>query len=110
VTQQIDIMPTLLGLLHYNKPYFAFGRDFFNEPQTIPFATNFVGQTFQGISDSLLLYFDGYETPDIYHFKDSELKNNITNLNDPLQRKTFDHFRAILQTYYDRLESKEFLP
>jgi arylsulfatase A-like enzyme len=110
VTQQIDIMPTLLGLLHYNKPYFAFGRDFFNEPQTMPFATNFVGQTFQGISDSLLLYFDGHETPAIFHFEDGKLINNITNLNDTLQKKTFDYFRATLQSYYHCLQKKEFLP
>jgi phosphoglycerol transferase MdoB-like AlkP superfamily enzyme len=110
VTQQIDIMPTLLGLLHYNKPYFAFGRDFFNERQTIPFASNFVGQTFQGISDSLLIYFNGYEPPEIYSFDDCNLKNNITNLNDSLQRNTFDYFRAMLQTYYERLGRKDFLP
>jgi len=110
VTQQIDVMPTLLGLLHYKDPYFAFGRDFFNERQTLPFATNFVGQTFQGISDSLLIYFDGYATPAIYHFEDCRLKNNIVNLGDTLQRNHFDYFRAILQTYYDCLEKKEFLP
>ena len=110
VTQQIDIMPTLLGLLHYNKPYFAFGRDFFNEPQTLPFATNFVGQTFQGISDSLLLYFNGFDTPAIYCFEDSKQKNNITNLNDSLQQKNFDYLRAMLQSYYECLGKKEFLP
>ena len=108
VTQQIDVMPTLLGLLHYDKPYFAFGRDFFNEPQTIPFATNFVGQTFQAISDSLLMYYDGYSTPNIYRFEDYALKNNITNLNDTLQKRTFNHFRAIMQTYYDCLEKKRY--
>ena len=109
VTQQIDVMPTLLGLLHYNQPYFAFGRDFFNEPKTMPFATNFVGQSYQGISDSLLIYFDGYASPKIYHFKDSELTNNITNLNDSVQQKTFNHFRALLQSYYEGLVSKDFM-
>ena len=28
---QIDIMPTVLGFLHYKKPYVAFGRDVFKE-------------------------------------------------------------------------------
>jgi phosphoglycerol transferase MdoB-like AlkP superfamily enzyme len=106
VTQQIDVMPTLLGLLHYDKPYFAFGKDFFNEPQTIPFASNFVGQTFQGISDSLLLYFDGNAAPAVYRFEDYELKHSITNLSDTLQRKSFNHFRAIIQSYYDCLDKK----
>ena len=27
VVQQLDIMPTLLGLLGNREPYFAFGRD-----------------------------------------------------------------------------------
>jgi phosphoglycerol transferase MdoB-like AlkP superfamily enzyme len=110
VTQQIDVMPTLLGLLHYKQPYFAFGKDFFNEPHRIPFATNFVGQTYQAISDSLLVFFDGFNAPTIYHFEDYRLTNNITNLNDDDQRKTFDYFRALLQTYYNSLEQKEFLP
>ena len=34
VTQQIDIMPTTLGLLNYNKPYFAFGRDVFADKES----------------------------------------------------------------------------
>lgn len=109
VTQQIDVMPTLLGLLHYNQPYFAFGKDFFNEPERIPFATNFVGQTYQGISDSLLIYFNGFDAPAIYRFEDCKLKNNILNLENAMQKKSFDYFRAILQSYYECLEKKEFL-
>jgi phosphoglycerol transferase MdoB-like AlkP superfamily enzyme len=31
IIQQIDIMPTILGYLHYDKPYVAFGRDIFKE-------------------------------------------------------------------------------
>jgi phosphoglycerol transferase MdoB-like AlkP superfamily enzyme len=108
VTQQIDIMPTLLGLLHYNEPYFAFGRDFFNEPERIPFASNFSGQTYQGISDSLLIYFDSSAMPEIYHYQDCYLQNNIVNLNDAEQRKTFDYFRALLQSYYNCLYNKNF--
>ena len=109
VTQQIDVMPTLLGLLGYDKPYFAFGRDFFNEPDALPFATNIVGQTFQGISDSLLIYFDGIEAPAMYRFEDCKLINNIAHPADTLQRKVFDYFKALLQTYYDCLNKKEFV-
>jgi len=110
VTQQADIMPTLLGLLRYDKPYFAFGRDFFNEPERLPFASNFVGQTYQGISDSLLIYFDGVSAPEVYRFEDCHLQNKITNLNDAVQRNHFDYFRALLQNYYECLYHKNFLP
>lgn len=36
VTQQIDIMPTLLTLLGNEKPYFAFGRDIFARESAHP--------------------------------------------------------------------------
>lgn len=40
--QHIDIMPTLLGMLDYDKPYFAFGKNHFNkEEQENHFAINF---------------------------------------------------------------------
>ena len=108
VTQQIDVMPTLLGMLRYDNPYFAFGRDFFNEPNRLPFASNFTGQTYQGISDSLLIYFDGFGTPKIYRFEDCYLKNIITNLNNLEQQEHFDYLRALLQNYYDCLYKKDF--
>ena len=103
-------MPTLLGLLHYDKPYFAFGKDFFNEPERMSCATNFTGQTYQCISDSLLIYFNGYDVPTIYHFNDSRLNNNIKDLNNVEQQKTFDYFRALLQSYYKCLDKKQFCP
>ncbi|PZX16676.1 phosphoglycerol transferase MdoB-like AlkP superfamily enzyme [Breznakibacter xylanolyticus] len=32
VASQIDIMPTIMDLLNYNKPYFAFGKSLINTP------------------------------------------------------------------------------
>ncbi len=45
VTQQADIMPTVLGLLGYDKPYFAYGRDIFNEKDRPHWSVSFDGQT-----------------------------------------------------------------
>ncbi|MDR2362137.1 MAG: LTA synthase family protein [Prevotellaceae bacterium] len=42
VTQQIDIMPTLLGYLHYDRPYLAFGFDALAD-DTTAFAINYGG-------------------------------------------------------------------
>ena len=33
IAQQIDILPTVMGMLHYKKPYFGFGIDLFNTPE-----------------------------------------------------------------------------
>ena len=39
IIQQTDIMPTILGMLHYDKPYVGFGRDLVRE-EVSPFAFN----------------------------------------------------------------------
>lgn len=39
--QQIDLMPTILGLLGNREPYFAFGRDLFGEPERTPWAFSY---------------------------------------------------------------------
>lgn len=57
VTQQIDIMPTVLGLLDYNKAYFAFGCDVFAS-QNNGFAINYNGSAYQWITDTATYVFD----------------------------------------------------
>lgn len=43
ITQQIDIMPTVLGLLDNREPYFAFGRDILNEPARPEWSVSYDG-------------------------------------------------------------------
>ncbi len=40
-TQQIDLMPTILGLIGNKEPYFAFGRDVFGEPERPAWAVSY---------------------------------------------------------------------
>ena len=42
VAQQIDILPTVMGLLHYPDPYFAFGIDVLNTPADSTWAVNYL--------------------------------------------------------------------
>ena len=58
VTQQLDLMPTLLGLLGNREPYFAFGRDVLNEPQRPRWSVSYGGGNFRAVTDSSVLLFD----------------------------------------------------
>lgn len=109
VTQQIDIMPTLLGLVGYDKPYFAFGRDVFNEPERKAVATNCVGQVYQCLTDSLSLYFDGQNTLQVFAANDSLQQHNILNLNDPQQKNAENLLKAILQSYTFQVNNKSYV-
>lgn len=57
VVQQIDLMPTLLGLLGSDKPYFAFGRDVLNEPDRPRWSVSYDGR-FRAVTADRLLFFD----------------------------------------------------
>lgn len=104
VTQQIDIMPTTLGLMGYNKPYFAFGRDVFNEPERSPLVVNCVQQqTFQALTDTLSLYFDGERRLFVYAASDTLQKNNISNLGDEGQMLLERDLKAVLQSYFSHV-------
>lgn len=103
VTQQIDIMPTTLGLMGYDKPYFAFGRDVFNEPQRKPLVVNCVHQTYQALTDSLSLYFDGSRSLYVYSADDPLQEHNIMDLNSPAQSSLERDLKAVLQSYHDHV-------
>ena len=100
VTQQIDIMPTTLGLMGYRKPYFAFGRDVFNEPDRKPLVVNCVQQTYQALTDSLSLYFDGNRRLYVYAADDTLQKQNIMDLGSLAQQSLERDVKALLQSYY----------
>lgn len=103
IIQQIDIMPSVLGYLHYDRPYVAFGRDVFKE-KTEPFAFNYKDNTYQLFEKEFLLVFDGSRTLGLYNFrKDRMVEKNL--MDDHLQEVEAleQKIRAIIQQYNNRL-------
>ena len=109
IVQQLDIMPTMLGLMGYEKPYFAFGRDVFNEPERRAVATNCVNQIYQCITDSLSIYMDDEQTLYAYAATDTLQQHDILDLNNAEQRNLNDYFKAILQAYTTQLHKKSYV-
>ncbi len=56
----IDLMPTLLGMLGYEKPVFAFGQDLFAADSAARRTINYLGGSFNAITDSGTYLFDGH--------------------------------------------------
>ena len=111
VTQQIDIMPTLLGLLNYNKPFFAFGRDI-NSNDRIQFAVNYTEGQFQLVVGDTLLFRNNNELKAVYLLdEDPLLKNNLLDTSNSaaqaldmnLVQKQDSWFKAFIQQYVNRL-------
>lgn len=102
VFQQTDIMPTMLGLMGYDKPYFAFGRDIFNEPERMALAVNYDG-VFQGVSDSMVVLFDEDKVIGAYARTDTLQQNNLTAQKNEHLASVEKILKAQIQQYYRQL-------
>jgi len=103
IVQQIDIMPSILGYLHYNHPYIAFGRDVFHDSMK-PFAFNYLNNVYQMFRGDYLLQFDGSKAVALYQFKkDKALKNNLVDQIPDTTRSMETSLKAFIQQYNNRM-------
>jgi phosphoglycerol transferase MdoB-like AlkP superfamily enzyme len=103
IFQQIDIMPSVLGYLHYDKPYVAFGRDAFRENQE-PFAFNYKDNTYQLFKGDYLLVFDGTRAIGLYDFKrDKMIQRNLLDDKPEIVKSMEPMMKALIQQYNNRL-------
>jgi len=112
VMQHIDIMPTLLGMLNYNKPYFAFGRNHFSKQgRKDHFALNFSNSAFNCTSDDYYYQFNEKNVLIKANYrKDPLAKNNMVKNLTPKDKQEVTRLKAFMQQYYAHLASKDYLP
>ena len=95
ITQQLDIMPTLLGLTGNREPYFAFGRDVLNEPQRPRWSVSYDGR-FRALTGEGAIVLD-----------DSDM--NVQECPaTPAADSLAQNFRALVQQYYTHIEKKNY--
>lgn len=103
ITQHIDIMPTVLTYLNYNKDYFAFGNNAYNTSEP-GWAVQFFNDTYQLLKYDHALLFDGTKTTGLYNLaNDSLLQNNIQKQETELAAKMEKQLKAFIQVYHQSL-------
>ncbi|MCR4583518.1 MAG: LTA synthase family protein [Prevotella sp.] len=110
VAQQIDIMPTVLGMLGYPKPYFAFGIDLLQTPADDTWAVNYLNGTYQYVRHGHVLQSDGNNTRALYNLGDSLMQHNLKGQTDTLQPHMERELKAIIQQYMERMTQNRLLP
>lgn len=111
VAQQIDIMPTVLNHLGYNRPYVAFGIDLFNTPAEDTWAVNYQNGIYQYVKGDYLLQFDGKETKAMYRFRtDLLLRQNIKGQVPDVEKRMERELKAIIQSYMTRMTNNQLIP
>ena len=109
VAQQIDIMPTVLGILGYDKPYLSFGCDLLNTPTNNAYAVNYLNGIYQYVKYNYVLQFDGEKTKAIYSLDDLLMKHNLVG-KVPQQQQMEKEVKAIIQQYMTRMNNNRLIP
>ena len=109
IAQQIDILPTLMGMLHYPKPYFAFGIDLLNTPAENTWAVNYLNGIYQYVKHGHVLQFDGQQTKAVYALTDSLMQHDVKG-KVPQQQQMERELKAIIQQYMERMTQDRLTP
>lgn len=106
IIQQIDVMPTILGMLGYDRPYVAFGNDLTKTPENERFAVNCNNGVYQLFKDGYLLQFDGERPIALYEYAtDKMLSNNLLGKVE-CQDQMLQFLKSIIQQYMERMVDK----
>ena len=109
IAQQTDILPTILNLVGYDKPYMAFGCDLLNTPAEDTWAINYLDGIYQFCKGDYVLQFDGQQTIGFYALNDYQMKKNLKGLM-PEQRQMEKEVKAIIQQYMARMIDNRLVP
>jgi phosphoglycerol transferase MdoB-like AlkP superfamily enzyme len=121
ITQQIDIMPSVLNYINYNKPYIAFGNSVFNknlrstinEYPSTNFTISYLNNIYQFVTNDYVFEFNGKDFISLYNRKkDPKMKNNLL-LNKKIPNLSKEGnaeleynkklIKAIIQTYNQKM-------
>lgn len=98
--QQIDIMPTLLGILGHQKPYIAFGKDLLQTETDSAWAVNYNNGIYQYLQNDTLIQFDGERVTAAYKMSEDPLLTNPLPSHPSWHEK---RLKAIIQQYMYRM-------
>ncbi len=108
VTQQIDIMPSILDYLHYSKPFFSFGESVFSRTNH-RYAVTYLNGLYEMTTSNRFLLFDKNTIKGIYQLpEDSLLQKNL--FSPDTKYPALDTLKAFLQIYSHSLVNNKMLP
>lgn len=103
LVQQIDIMPTVLNYLHYDKPYFSFGFDAFS-PDRNNFVVSNIGNIYNFFKGDYFMTYGNQEITSLYNLKEDKFLNNDLKGKSPLvQDSLLKDLEAFMQQYNNRM-------
>ncbi len=99
VTQQIDIMPSILDYLNYPNTFYALGNSSFDTTMN-SFSLSYNNGVYQYLQNEYALLYDDGNPNRLYNYKlDSNLQHDLYSENTTLSIRMEEKVKAIIQTY-----------
>lgn len=104
IAMQLDIKPTVLSYLGYDKPSVSFGCDLLSTADEDTYAINYQNGTYLYYRQGYQLQFDGEQSIALYHFtEDRLLEKNLLESDPALAADMEYRLKALIQQFNYRL-------
>ena len=105
--QQIDIYPTLLDMIGYEKPFRSWGRSLISNDNIKPFVMRYSSDNYQMMSGHYICVFDGEKAIGFYDKNDKALEKNLISKRNQEMNLLEKRCKAFLQDYMQRIIDKK---
>ncbi len=104
---QIDIMPTILDLMHFPESFHCFGKSLFDK-EKVHYSYQYNNGIFQIMDGRYALLFDGRAWSGMYDYlKDPSMKINIADNLPKKRNEMLDRLKAVIQRYQKAMINNE---
>ena len=109
IISQADIMPTVLGILGYDRPYVAFGEDVLHTEAEQTCAFNYLNESacYQYLQGDWMLQFDGEKVVHAYEFKKDTLQKHDVKERCPKEYE--QRLKSVIQQYMHRMNHNQLI-
>jgi phosphoglycerol transferase MdoB-like AlkP superfamily enzyme len=104
--QQIDIYPTLLDMIGYQKPFRSWGRSLIGDSQVVPFVAKYSSNVYQFMQGNYICTFDGTKAVGFYAAFDKAMEHNLIGKRNAEMNAIELKCKAFVQDYMDRIVDK----
>jgi len=109
-TQQIDLLPSILNYLRYNKKFVSFGSSIFDSTAE-HVSVEYFNNLFQITKDNYSLIFDGEKSLSLFNnLLDPENKTNLLTSKPKISKQLEKTLKSIIQQYNYRLMNNKLIP
>ena len=105
--QQIDIYPTILDMIGYEKPFRSWGRSLVSKSEVPPFVMKYSSKLYEYMSGNYICTFDGKKAVGFYAKEDKAMEHNLIGNRTPEMDVLEVKVKAFVQDYMDRIVDKK---